>query len=126
MRMLLKLEELAQLIACVVLLIVLGAPWWCYLLLLIAPDTGMLGYLAGPRFGAMTYNLLHHKAVALLLVAFAFVATTGSSTPGPAFELLAAGLILYGHASLDRLFGYGLKHSDSFQNTHLGRIGRER
>jgi hypothetical protein len=31
---------------------------------------------------------------------------------------------LPGHSSLDRVFGYGLKHEDAFQNTHLGRIGR--
>ena len=27
-------------------------------------------------------------------------------------------------SSLDRVFGYGLKHEDAFRNTHLGRIGR--
>ena len=31
---------------------------------------------------------------------------------------------LFGHSSLDRVMGYGLKHEDAFQNTHLGRIGR--
>ena len=31
---------------------------------------------------------------------------------------------LYGHSSFDRVLGYGLKHEDAFQNTHLGRIGR--
>ena len=32
--------------------------------------------------------------------------------------------ILFGHSSFDRVLGYGLKHEDAFQNTHLGRIGR--
>ncbi|MBV6397568.1 MAG: hypothetical protein HFACDABA_03182 [Anaerolineales bacterium] len=31
---------------------------------------------------------------------------------------------LFGHSSFDRVLGYGLKHEDAFQNTHLGRIGR--
>ena len=31
---------------------------------------------------------------------------------------------LRGHSSFDRVLGYGLKHEDAFQNTHLGRIGR--
>ena len=31
---------------------------------------------------------------------------------------------LFGHSSFDRVFGYGLKHENAFQNTHLGRIGR--
>jgi len=33
---------------------------------------------------------------------------------------------LLGHSSFDRVFGYGLKHEDAFQNTHLGRIGRSK
>ena len=35
-----------------------------------------------------------------------------------------AALILFGHSSLDRVFGYGLKYTDAFQHTHLGWIGR--
>ena len=31
---------------------------------------------------------------------------------------------LFGYSSFDRVIGYGLKHEDAFQNTHLGRIGR--
>lgn len=32
---------------------------------------------------------------------------------------------LLGHSSFDRVLGYSLKHEDAFQNTHLGRIGRQ-
>jgi hypothetical protein len=39
---------------------------------------------------------------------------------------MLAGTILLGHSSLDRVLGYGLKYPDSFQNTHLGVIGRKR
>ena len=35
-----------------------------------------------------------------------------------------AAIILYGHASMDRIFGYGLKFNDSFHHTHLGWIGK--
>ncbi len=38
--------------------------------------------------------------------------------------LLLAGIIMFGHSGMDRVFGYGLKHTDSFSNTHLGRIGK--
>ena len=31
---------------------------------------------------------------------------------------------LFGHSSFDRIMGYGLKHEDAFQNTHLGKIGK--
>nr|WP_317038961.1 DUF4260 family protein [Urechidicola croceus] len=34
------------------------------------------------------------------------------------------GIILFGHASFDRMLGYRLKNSDSFNNTHLGKIGK--
>lgn len=123
MKLLLKLEELAQVAVMVALLAWLGAPWWCYALLAFGPDVGMLGYLAGPRVGAVSYNLLHHKGVALLVVAISLI---GMSVPIGGLEraTLLAGLVMYGHASLDRLFGYGLKHPDSFQHTHLGKIGK--
>jgi hypothetical protein len=61
MKTLLKLEELAQLSACIALMAMSALPWWAYLLLLLGPDIGILGYLVGPRTGAFTYNLLHHK-----------------------------------------------------------------
>jgi hypothetical protein len=38
--------------------------------------------------------------------------------------LQLAGLILFGHSSMDRVLGYGLKYSDSFQHTHLGMLGK--
>ena len=31
-----------------------------------------------------------------------------------------AGLILFGHASMDRIMGYGLKYFTGFKHTHLG------
>ena len=34
-------------------------PWYIFLLLFLLPDLSMLGYLAGPRLGAMVYNALH-------------------------------------------------------------------
>jgi hypothetical protein len=38
--------------------------------------------------------------------------------------LQLAGLILFGHSSMDRVMGYGLKYPDAFQHTHLGMIGK--
>lgn len=76
----------------------------------------MIGYLAGPRVGAVTYNLAHHKGVAALLFVL------GGSVQMPVLQL--AGLVILGHSSLDRVLGYGLNFSDSFQHTHLGMIGR--
>jgi len=33
---------------------------------------------------------------------------------------ILVGLIIYGHASFDRIMGYGLKYRDAFKHTHLG------
>jgi len=117
MKQLLQLEEAAQ-FAFAVWLFYYGmdVPGWVFWALLLAPDLGMLGYLVHTRFGAITYNLLHHKAIAVGL------GLSGIWFHSP--ELQIAGLILFAHASMDRVFGYGLKYSDSFQHTHLGMIGQ--
>ena len=132
MKNLLRLEELTQFLLCAGTLMAADVAWWVYPLLLLGPDIGMLGYLVSPRVGAITYNLLHHKAVAALVLAFANpglmeVVTLWQGDMGVlrATPPLIAGLVLYGHASMDRIFGYGLKFGDSFQHTHLGWIGRK-
>ena len=35
------------------------------------------------------------------------------------------GVMVFSHASLDRVFGYGLKYLDDFRHTHLGQIGKQ-
>jgi hypothetical protein len=85
---------------------------------LLAPDLSMLGYLAGPRVGAVTYNLVHNWATAAILALLAIV--TRELWP------LLAGAVVAAHVGMDRALGYGLKLPTSFQDTHLGRIGRGR
>ncbi len=115
---LLKLEELGLFGLSLLLFSQLDYAWWVYPVLLLAPDLGMIGYLVNPAVGAVTYNLTHHKGLAVLLYAAGILA---------AFPALAlVGIILLGHASLDRVLGYGLKYPDSFQHTHLGWIGASR
>ena len=116
MKNLLKLEELLLFGLALFLFSGLDYQWGWYALLFLAPDLSILGYLANPRLGAWTYNLIHHKGLAVA----AYVLGALLAVPW----LMFAGTILLGHSSLDRVFGYGLKHEDSFQNTHLGRIGR--
>jgi hypothetical protein len=96
----------------------LAGPWPLYILLILAPDLFMLGYLRGPRLGAATYNLGHTW---LLPAGVAAVGVIG----GISFAVDVA-LIWFGHVGVDRLLGYGLKQPTSFQDTHLGRIGRNR
>jgi len=117
MNTLLKLEEGALFLLCLFLFSQLNFAWWWFPALLFLPDVGMIGYLISPKIGAYSYNLLHHRLIA---VAIAFYALTY----GNEYCKLAA-IILFAHISFDRVMGYGLKHNDSFNNTHLGIIGKK-
>ena len=94
----------------------LGLPWWAFALLLLVPDVSMVGYLRGPRAGAIVNNVVHDLATG--------VAIAGAGLAIGSVPLAAAGAILVAHSGMDRLAGYGLKFPDSFHDTHLGRIGR--
>jgi len=117
MNLLLKLEEGAIFALCILLFSKLDFAWWWFPALLFLPDIGMIGYLINPKIGAYTYNLFHFRLVAAMVAAYAF-------TYGNDLWKLAA-IILVAHISFDRLLGYGLKHVDSFNNTHLGVIGKQ-
>lgn len=114
----LRAESAATLGAGLAGFLLLGLPWWAFLLLLIVPDVSMVGYLRGPRLGAILYNVAHDLATGLAIAGIGLA----SGNDGVA----AAGAILVAHSGMDRLMGYGLKIPSSFQDTHLGRIGRER
>ncbi|WP_371347614.1 DUF4260 domain-containing protein [Ancylobacter sp. IITR112] len=113
---LLRAEGLAVFAAALVAYAALGASWWLFAALILAPDLSMLGYLGGPRFGAFVYNAAHTYVAPALLGAFAY----GFSAPLAG----AIALIWIAHIGLDRLLGYGLKYSAGFGHTHLGRLGR--
>ena len=116
MKNLLKTEEFLLFVLALFLFSGLDYGWGWYALLFFAPDLSMAGYLANPRIGAWTYNLIHHKGLAVAIYVLGYLLATP--------WLMFAGTILLGHSSFDRVLGYGLKHEDAFQNTHLGRIGR--
>jgi hypothetical protein len=111
--LLLRLEGLTAFAVSLALYAHGGFSWPIFVLFLLAPDLSMLGYLAGPRAGAATYNLVHTYIPALALTLAGFL--------GGLPALTAAGLILSAHIGLDRTLGYGLKYSTAFGNTHLGR-----
>ncbi|MBT8306680.1 MAG: DUF4260 domain-containing protein [Maribacter sp.] len=117
MKTLIKLEELMLLVLGIFMFGLLGYQWWWFLALILTPDIGMLGYLFGKRLGAITYNLFHHKGLAIFLY---FVGMYFSLS-----IIQLAGIILFSHASLDRVFGYGLKYNKGFKYTHLGEIGNK-
>lgn len=112
-----KLEELGMLVLGIYLYSFLPYSWWWFLILILAPDIGMLGYLLNNKIGAMVYNIFHHKGLAI-----------GIYLGGVYFSLplvQLAGIILFSHASMDRLFGYGLKYYSGFKSTHLGEVGKK-
>ena len=115
-RVVLRLEGLCVLIAALVSYAKFGLGWGTFALFFLTPDISLLGYLAGPKVGAVTYNLAHSYigAVACLVIGFLL----------PAPIILCAGLIWCAHIGFDRALGYGLKYSAGFGFTHLGRIGR--
>jgi hypothetical protein len=115
MKNFLKLEEAGLFLLSLVIYSELDTPWWLFGALLLAPDIGMLGYIVNERVGAFTYNLLHHKGVAVVL----YLAGIQYHLP----VIAIAGIIILAHASMDRIFGYGLKYADAFKHTHLGWIG---
>lgn len=116
MKFTLKLEELAMLLLGIFAFSFLDFAWWWFLVLFLAPDIGMLGYLFGNRTGALLYNLFHHKGLAILIWFLGF------SLEHQIFQLI--GVILFAHASFDRMLGYGLKYETGFKFTHLGKIGK--
>lgn len=124
MKNLLRLEELAQFLFIVLVLAMKSVAWWMYLVLFIGPDIGMLGYLVNTRIGAFCYNLTHHKGIAMLLMLVGLMAEVGSMLTDVQSGFFLAGLIVYGHSSMDRMLGYGLKFGDHFQHTHLGWMGK--
>ena len=117
MNTLLKLEELSLLGLSLFLFSGLDYSWGWYALLFFSPDLSMIGYLWNPRFGSWTYNLIHHKGLAVALYILGYLTTNA--------VLQFAGTLLLGHSSFDRVFGYGLKYPDAFKNTHLGVIGKQ-
>lgn len=114
----LKIEELAMLMGGIFAFSLLNFEWWWFLALFFVPDLGMLGYVYGNKTGAAIYNLWHHKGLAIAIgIAGIFLSD----------EILQlTGIILFSHASFDRMLGYGLKYDKGFKFTHLGEIGKER
>lgn len=115
MEKIIKLEELGLLLLGIYLFNQLEYAWW-FLVLILAPDFSMIGYLFGNRIGAICYNIAHHRGIAIVLY---FVGIYTSTT---ILQLLA--VILFAHSAMDRMLGYGLKYEKGFKYTHLGEIGK--
>ena len=92
-----------------------GFGWVLFLVLLLAPDLSMAGYLANSRVGSASYNLAHFLALPAALLA-------GSWYVGWSLGVGLA-LIWSAHVGIDRAAGFGMKYADApFAETHLQRV----
>ncbi|PVB60994.1 DUF4260 domain-containing protein [Labrenzia sp. 011] len=120
-----RIEALFVFLATLALYSWSGAPWWIFLLLFPVPDLSMLGYLAGPRFGAFAYNLLHSFFGPAFLLICGVILTEILRTPDAFQDVVPLCLIWASHIAFDRVLGYGLKSPAGFGITHLGHMGRK-
>lgn len=112
MKTLLRIENAALfMLALYLYFIHYNFSWVLFLLLLLAPDISMIGYLFGSKAGAFVYNSIHHFALPSILFILSDVFHNETLT------LLS--LILFAHIFMDRAVGYGLKYTDRFKHTHL-------
>lgn len=114
-RTLLRLEGLVAFAAATAGYFLLDGPLWFYLLLGLAPDVSMVGYLAGPRLGSQVYNVVHTYALPAVLAGLGLWAGVDLAVLGT--------LVWTAHIGVDRTVGYGLKYPTEFGDTHLGRVG---
>ena len=85
--------------------------WFQFTLLFLLPDLAMLGYLAGVRVGAITYNAVHTYVGPMALAAYSFESNR--------LAIYSLSLIWIAHIGLDRMLGFGLKYPTRFKDTHL-------
>lgn len=112
---LLRLEGLALFALATAAYFTRGGGWLLFLVLFLAPDLSMAGYLANRRLGSATYNLAHVVAVPGVLLA-------GSWYAGWSLGV-GLGLVWLAHVGVDRAAGLGLKYADApFAETHLQRV----
>lgn len=110
-RSVLRLEGVAVFTAATATYFTLDAPLWLYLLLALAPDLSMLGYLAGARFGSRTYNAAHTFVAPIAIAGLGLLTAT--------LPIVWVACIWAAHIGADRAVGYGLKYPTGFKHTHL-------
>ncbi|GFZ76758.1 hypothetical protein GCM10010978_18070 [Compostibacillus humi] len=88
--------------------------WFLFFILLFAPDISILGYLINKKVGAVFYNVFHTYSVPIAVILFSLIFANSL--------FVSIGLIWTAHIGMDRLFGFGLKYTTDFKDTHLNRI----
>lgn len=113
-RRLLRLEGAAIGVSAIAVYFWADYPWWLLVVLALAPDLSFLGYAAGPRIGALAYDVAHTYLLAVPLAVVGLLADSGLA--------VQLGLVWIAHIGVDRALGYGLKYPTRFEDTHLQRV----
>lgn len=113
--LLLRLGGLATAAGAVIAYDVADGSWSLCALMFLLPDVAMLGYLIGPRTGALAYNLAHTYLLPALLA--------GAGLASRSEAMVAAALVRVAHVGFDWALGYGLRYANGFTPMHLGTIG---
>lgn len=113
-RILLHLEGAAVAVIAVILYFYADYPWWLLVVLALAPDLSLVGYVGGARAGAVAYDVAHTYVFPV------FLAMLGVVTE--AHAAIQVALIWLTHIGVDRAIGYGLKYPTAFKDTHLQRV----
>ncbi len=98
-----RFEWIIVAVAAIVAYAMAGGSWTLFALLVLAPDLSMLGYLAGPRIGAVTYNAFHILVWPVLLVLVGL-----SMDSQKAMEIALIWLV---HISVDRALVWRIRNS---------------
>ena len=117
-KVLMRLESLAVGAAAVAGFQYSQGSWLLFAVFFLIPDLSIAGYFAGPRVGAIFYNAMHWYVCPICFVAI------GTMTGLDLF--LSIGLIWIAHIAMDRALGFGLKYSEGFGATHLGKANVRR
>ena len=111
---LLRVEGMAVLILAMFAYGRLEVSWLVFLILFLWPDLAIVVYAVNKDWGTAVYNLLHTYTLPIILL---IAAVLLSSTFAIQFAI-----IWFAHIGMDRLFGYGLKYTSAFKDTHLTRL----
>jgi hypothetical protein len=107
---------LASIVVAIFFVSYAGFDWWWLLVIFPLVDISAFGYLKNNTTGAATYNIGHSLIGPTALVAL-YIAQGYEWT-------LLVGMAWLFHILADRALGYGLKHTEGFHHTHLGKIGK--
>lgn len=116
-KLILRLEGVALFAAGLAAFFYFRQSVWIFAGLILVPDLSMAAYFAGPKPGAIAYNIFHTTIGPLLLAIYGILF-------GELFAQVLASIWL-SHIGLDRAIGYGLKYTSDFRDTHLGRIASQ-